>query len=279
PGCRLQCDSGFRVHRTPDANHRRREITGSGHSALAGGPHASRSGCCPAVGAWQAIGARAHVLQRRGGRRPLSRAEPADRSSLKSNCLAWAEMLDPRGRRWHLVGGSMRRAGDRAGKVVFKCAMLLVIPTAALSQETGASANSADGQAELPQPIRAVFDYLTVAGTETAPEFKPLSQSERNAIFFKSLINPVLYFRPGLSAALDLKNDKPPEWEQGASGYGKRFGNITGQYMIQRTITFGVSSLLGEDNRYSGSGQKSVWRRTGYAVSSSLLARHSDGSR
>jgi len=49
--------------------------------------------------------------------------------------------------------------------------------------------------------------------------------------------------------------------------------------MIQRTITFGVSSLLGEDNRYFGSGQKSVWRRTGYAVSSSLLARQSDGSR
>src|SRR3954469_14438685 len=50
-----------------------------------------------------------------------------------------------------------------------------------------------------------------------------------------------------------------------------------GQYAIQRTVTFGASSLLHEDNRYFLSGKKGIWRRTGYALSSSILARHDNG--
>jgi hypothetical protein len=124
---------------------------------------------------------------------------------------------------------------------------------------------------------KAVFDYLTMAGTATATDFKPLTQDERNSQYLKSLINPVLYFKGALSGAIDLSNDKPHEWEQGASGYAKRTGNILAQYGIQRTVTFGLSSLLHEDNRYFGSGKKGFWRRTGYAVAGSFLARHDNG--
>jgi hypothetical protein len=123
----------------------------------------------------------------------------------------------------------------------------------------------------------AVFDYLNMAGSHTAADFRPLNQRERNRSFGESFINPVWYFKGALSGALDLKNDKPPDWEQGASGYGKRFGNIMGQYAIQRTVTFGLSSLMHEDNRYFGSGKNGFWRRTGYAISSSFLARHDNG--
>src|SRR5262249_27259066 len=55
--------------------------------------------------------------------------------------------------------------------------------------------------------------------------------------------------------------------------------NITGQYSIQRTVTFGLGSVLHEDNRYFNSGKKGLWQRTGYAVASGILARHDDGSR
>jgi hypothetical protein len=69
------------------------------------------------------------------------------------------------------------------------------------------------------------------------------------------------------------------EWEQGASGYGKRFANIIGQYSIQRTVTFGLGSVLHKDNRYFNSGKKGLWSRTGYAGASGILVRHDDGSR
>ena len=117
-----------------------------------------------------------------------------------------------------------------------------------------------------------------MAGTQKAADFRPLSQSERNRIYLKSLINPILYFKAGLSGAIDHANDKPKEWEQGASGYGKRVANIAGQYGIQRTVTFGLSTLFHEDNRYFGSGKKGFWNRVGYAVSTSILARHENGS-
>ena len=148
---------------------------------------------------------------------------------------------------------------------------MLGVPALALAQ--------AADQREPPKAVKAVLDYLTMAGTQTAADFKPLSQRERNSIYLRSLINPVWYLKGGFSGAIDLKNDKPREWEQGASGYGKRFGNIMGQYAIQRTVTFGAASLLHEDNRYFGSGKKGFWRRTGYAVSTSFLARHDNGKR
>jgi hypothetical protein len=125
----------------------------------------------------------------------------------------------------------------------------------------------------------ALFDYLSMAGTDTAADFKPLTQHEQTSLYLKSLINPVLYLKGALSGAIDLKNDKPQGWEQGASGYGKRVGNILAQYGIQRTVTFSLSSLLHEDNRYFGSAKKGFWRRTGYAISDSFLARHDNGKR
>src|SRR5690348_2570837 len=123
-----------------------------------------------------------------------------------------------------------------------------------------------------------LFNYLNMAGTEKASEFRPLTQAQRTHIYLKTMVNPFGYLKAGFSAGIDQWNDKPSEWEQGASGYGKRFANIVGQYSIQRTVTFGLGSALHEDNRYFNSGKMGVWSRTGYAAASGILARHDDGS-
>jgi hypothetical protein len=106
-----------------------------------------------------------------------------------------------------------------------------------------------------------------------------LTQKQRTQLYFKTMINPLGYAKAAFSAGIDQWHDKPEEWEQGASGYGKRFANILGQYSIQRTATYGLASFLHEDNRYFNSGKKAFWPRTGYALSSAVLARHDDGSR
>jgi len=149
-----------------------------------------------------------------------------------------------------------------------------------LNQPVEAQALAPSGSSQSPGgPLGVVFNYLSMAGTAKAADFKPLTQRERNDAYLKSLINPVMYFKASVSAAIDYANDKPHEWDRDAAGYGRRFANITGQYGIQRTVTYGISSLLHEDNRYFGSGKKRFWRRTGYAISTSLLARHDDGRR
>jgi hypothetical protein len=136
---------------------------------------------------------------------------------------------------------------------------------------------------EEPTPIGKgvdyVLNYLNMAGTMKASEFRPLTQRERTSIYLKTMVNPLGYIKAGFSAGIDQWNDKPSEWEQGASGYGKRFANVVGQYSIQRTVTFGLASGLHEDNRYFNSGKKGIWSRTEYAVASGILARGDNGNR
>ncbi|MGA8041512.1 MAG: hypothetical protein WCA37_01795, partial [Terracidiphilus sp.] len=57
-----------------------------------------------------------------------------------------------------------------------------------------------------------------------------------------------------------------------------RVANIFAQYTIQRTVTYGLGSAFHEDNRYFNSGKRNFWPRTGYALSSGVLARHDDGT-
>jgi len=127
--------------------------------------------------------------------------------------------------------------------------------------------------------INDVLNLLNMAGTHKSNEFRPMTQPERNRLYFRSMVNPLGFIRCAFSAGIDQARDKPAEWEQGASGYGKRFGNIFGQYSIQRTVTYGLGSALHEDNRYFNSGRQGFWPRTGYALSSGILARHDDGTR
>jgi hypothetical protein len=155
------------------------------------------------------------------------------------------------------------------------CVLLLFAQQPAASQSSGGATNSGN-QGPTSKLTSVIFDYLTMAGADRA-DFRPLTQGERNQRYLKSLTNPVLYLKGALSGAIDQANHKPEEWEQGASGYGKRVANILGQYGIQRTVTFGLSSALHEDNRYFGSGKKGFWNRTGYAIENSFLARHDNG--
>jgi hypothetical protein len=154
---------------------------------------------------------------------------------------------------------------------------LTFLPLAAAQNQDSATAQQKSSVAS--RGLDRLFNYLNMAGTTKANQFRPLTQHERTQIYLKTMVNPLGYLKAGFSAGIDQWKDKPTEWEQGASGYGKRFANILGQYSIQRTVTFGLGSVLHEDNRYFNSGKQGLWSRTAYAVSSGILARHDDGSR
>jgi hypothetical protein len=141
------------------------------------------------------------------------------------------------------------------------------------------SATSGQTSAGTGRVVDEFFNYLNMAGTTKASNFRPLSQRERNQIYVKTLVNPFGYLKAASSAGIDQWSDKPAEWEQGATGYSKRFANILGQYSIQRATTYALSSALHEDNRYFNSGKTGLWPRTIYAIESGILARHDDGSR
>jgi hypothetical protein len=158
-------------------------------------------------------------------------------------------------------------------------ALALVAASPALCQDTGATQSAGSRAKRGSGVVNDVLDYLNVANQGKLRTFQPLAQKERNHLFAKSLINPIWYLKGAASACSNQWSDKPNEWEQGASGYGKRFADIIGQYAIKHSVMFGFESLLHEDNRYFISGKKGFWTRTGYALSSGILARHDNGKR
>jgi hypothetical protein len=206
--------------------------------------------------------------------------------SLKTGCMLCMMGKSPRRRsclKWdvYLCGGMSMKIRS-AGQSIFLAAMMalaLVSGCPALCQDTGAAESSSSGEKHGPAFLNKVSDYLKMADVENLQAFHPMTQKERNRNFTKSLINPVWYLKGALSAGLNQASDKPEEWEQGMSGYGKRYGDIMGQYAIRNTVMFGFESLLHEDNRYFGSRKKGFWPRTGYALSGGLLARHDNGKR
>ena len=163
----------------------------------------------------------------------------------------------------------------------FTCCVAIValMSTPPLRGQTPDPQNTGQQTKAMHRTIGNLFNYLNMAGTVKARDFRPLSQHERLQLYAKTMLNPLGYAKAGFSAGIDQMKDKPAEWKQGASGYGLRFANILGQYSIQRTVTFAVGSVLDEDNRYFNSGKEGVWGRVGYAMVSGILARDHEGSR
>jgi hypothetical protein len=157
--------------------------------------------------------------------------------------------------------------------------LIAVTLTAHAQNESPGTQNTGDtAKKQTDNFVDHVFNLFNMAGTEKSKQFRAMTQSERNSLYFKSMVNPLSFVRVAASAGIDQAKDKPVEWEQGASGYGKRYANIFGQYSIQRTVTYGLGSALHEDNRYFSSGKQGFWPRTGYALSSGILARHDDAT-
>jgi len=163
---------------------------------------------------------------------------------------------------------------------LYTCIFALVVISSTVPAHSQSAAQSDASSTQSSSRLAgSVFNLLNMAGTEKSKQFHPLTQAERNRLYLNTMINPLSFARCAFSAGVDHANDKPFEWEQGASGYGKRFANILGQYSIQRTVTYGLGSVLHEDTRYFNSGKQGFWPRTGYALSSGILARHDDGTR
>lgn len=110
------------------------------------------------------------------------------------------------------------------------------------------------------------------------PQFAPLTRSERLRNYLGGLIDGESMLRSAASAGIRQAEGDPDEWGGGARGYGYRFGNAFAQHVIGKTLRYGVAATLHEDNRYFVSAQTGFWRRTKYAIRSTLFARHDNGT-
>jgi len=111
------------------------------------------------------------------------------------------------------------------------------------------------------------------------PTYVPMTQNKRLKRYLKDTVDPIAFLRSGASAGFGQWRDRPKEWGEGSAAFGKRYASSFAEHITISSIMFGASSLLHEDNRYLPSGKTGAAPRVRYALESSFLARHNDGTR
>src|ERR1051325_713944 len=102
---------------------------------------------------------------------------------------------------------------------------------------------------------------------------------ERFKRFVNSTIGPITLGRTAISAGINQWRDHPKEWEQGASGYGKRFASSFGKNAIHQTITYGLDEAMGLDTGFRRSTRHGFGPRLKDALLENVTSRNRKGDR
>jgi hypothetical protein len=143
-----------------------------------------------------------------------------------------------------------------------------------------ASAQSLVPPSSSSTPVAAGNDDLIekVMGIVSPSESGELTEKKRFHLFLFSVVGPVPVLAEIAGAGFGQWEDRPKEWGQGWGAFAERAESNLAYNGVRQTITYGTSMLFHEDNRYYSSHRQGVWARTGYAIRSTVTARHPDGS-
>jgi hypothetical protein len=90
---------------------------------------------------------------------------------------------------------------------------------------------------------------------------------------------PLTLIGVGVAAGIDQGQNSPPEWKQGASGYGKRFASRMGQYAIEQTTSYALSEAFRLDTGFEKSQRHGFSARLGDALIQNVTSRTRTGKR
>ncbi len=113
----------------------------------------------------------------------------------------------------------------------------------------------------------------------TAAAYVPITDQERVQSYIRALVSPAALFGAALSAGVGQWRDVPPEWHQGAAGYGSRFASSLAEHVVQESILSGTAAVLSEDPRYIRSGGSGFRPRFKYALAETVMAQSREGRR
>ena len=128
-----------------------------------------------------------------------------------------------------------------------------------------------------PQPAK-----LPNAPSVAVQYYKPVSEltlHDRFTIYRKAVLRPYSLVGPAFGAGIGQWEDSPPEWGQGAKGYGRRFASGMSRQLISETLRFGFAAVDGEDPRYHPSQDTGVWKRAEHAILETFTSETASGGR
>ena len=110
-------------------------------------------------------------------------------------------------------------------------------------------------------------------------EFTPMTRKSRLRHYLTGTFGRNAMARNAMRAELGQIAHSPKEWGRDGGGFATRVASGFGQHFVRKTLEYGASTLLHEDNRYLRSERKGFRKRTVYAVTSTFLTRRDNGRR
>jgi hypothetical protein len=103
--------------------------------------------------------------------------------------------------------------------------------------------------------------------------YKEPTQKQKLHVYEEEMFGPYALTSVAFVSGLHQAEHVPPDWQEGASGFGIRLASNFGTSMASATAKYGLSEALGEDTLYYRCRCTRFWPRLGHAVVSSFEAR------
>src|ERR1035441_9662503 len=94
--------------------------------------------------------------------------------------------------------------------------------------------------------------------------------------YFFDTYGPYPIVGAAIAAGINQFDNTPPEWKQGAQGYGKRFGSDFGIAAVTTTTRYALSKTLHEDTLYYRCQCKGFFPRLNHAMISTFTSRRGE---
>jgi hypothetical protein len=108
---------------------------------------------------------------------------------------------------------------------------------------------------------------------------RPTEKTRLHTYFFDAF-GPYPIAGAAIAAGINQADNTPPEWRQGAEGYGKRFVSDLGIAGVSTTTRYALARAFGEDTLYYRCACKGVLPRLRHAMISTFVSRRgADGRR
>ena len=134
-------------------------------------------------------------------------------------------------------------------------------------------------QALVPSEAPTVITGITPHEALDSTYVRPTERMKMNNFVFDAF-GPYPIVGAGVAAGINQWTNSPPEWGQGAEGFGKRFGSDFAIAAIDTTTRYGLAEALREDTLYYRCECSGPFPRLRHAVISTFTARRGeDGHR
>jgi hypothetical protein len=119
---------------------------------------------------------------------------------------------------------------------------------------------------------------LSVSTAHPQPDLtyiRPTQKTELHNYVFDAF-GPYPIVGAAFAAGINQAESTPPEWTQGAEGYGKRFGSNFAIAAVSTTTRYALAEAFREDTLYYRCDCKGFFPRLGHAVISTFTSRRGD---